>query len=478
MKINFGKKNSRSRSTTIDQFEFERIKEATGFIKKPSPYFKLLKNRNFLFLWLGQSISNTGDWVIVAAQIALVASVSESASALAGLMICKLLPAVLLSSLVGVLVDRLNRKTIMITCDILRAVFVLFLPFAHSLYQIYILVFLMDSFSLFFMPAKDASLPNIVSKDEILAANSFSFVTNQITMVLGLAVGATILTIVDLVVKVLKVEAVIHRLFFLRLFAPKFLGTNAVFLIDTFSFMISALTLAFIYLPPSEHVLKKIKYDQIKEDIVEGFSFLKGNPAIRSMIVSVGIAIVGAGTLYTVGYLYLKQIIGVSRSGFGFILTLFAMGLLLGAFLVGFLNRFFPKGGIFVAAIFLFGVSLCLFASFSHFELTLLLAILAGTALGLLSVVGYTVLQESVTDKIRGRVFVALESVLKVSLLFSLAVTGVIADIIGRRQLNIAGVAVSLNGSQTTLFLGGVVVFLAGLVAYRSIILKGAPASG
>ena len=131
-----------------------------------------------------------------------------------------------------------------------------------------------------------------------------------------------------------------------------------------------------------------------------------------------------------------------------------------------------------MTAIFIFGTSLLLFASFSYFELILLLAVFAGTALGLLSVIGYTVLQESVTDKIRGRVFVALESVLKVSLLFSLAVTGVIADIIGRRQLDVAGITVRLNGSQTTLILGGVIVFLAGVVGYRSIILKEAPASG
>lgn len=454
----------------VDQLKEEKIREAIEHIWKPSPYIELLRNRDFLLLWLGQGISQLGDWLIVVALVLLVRDLTGSALAVGTLMIFKILPVLLFGSVVGVFVDRLNRKRTMIFCDLFRGVLVALLPFVRGVFQVYLIVFLMETFSLFFMPAKDASLPNLVEGDHILTANSLSYTTNQLTMILGLGFGSTIILVVHRLVQAIPtaVLGAISEVPLIRYFVPQLAGSQAIFVVDTFSFIVSAILIGFIHLPPAEHLIRRINYSQVKDDVLEGLHFLKTHPRIRPMIISAGMALLGGGSIYTLGVFYCEEILRVGKTGFGFLLTLLAVGMLLGGIFSGLVGRLLSRHYLFNGSILILGVALLLFSLIPYYGVTILLSVVAGVALGLIFVSGYTFLHETVENKLMGRVFATLESLLRVSLLLSLVLTGLIADIIGRRVLSLGDFSLHLNGPRITLVLGALVVMLAGVYAFRS----------
>lgn len=415
-----------------------------------------------MLLWISQAVSNTGDWLVVGALVVLIRALSPSSSAISGLMIFKILPALFLGSIVGVLVDRFNRKRAMLTVDVLRGLLVLSLPFVRDLWGIYTITFLLESLSLFFIPAKNASIPNIVEEDEILTATSVSYTTDQFTMIVGLSFGGVVILVVQTVVSRLHLTTIPG----LSIFLPKLLGPQAAFLVDAMSFFTSAVLLAFLALRPARRYAGKIDTAQLRRELVEGVRYMFDNPVVRSMIASVGIAILGGGSLYSVGIAYTAEVLKAGSSGYVFVLAVFAVGMLVGAAVAGIAGRHISRHEMFVGALGLFGVALLLFATITIYSVALVFAALAGVAVATLSVTGYTYLQETVEDAMRGRVFTALESMLRVSLLVSLGATGPIADVIGRRMAHIDGIGMRLNGAQVTLVAGSLLVLAAAVFAY------------
>src|SRR4030042_5820110 len=161
---------------------------------QPSAYRYLLRNRNFLRLWSSQMVSAIGDWVIVAVLFAAIDTLSEGRSyAISLLMLAKFLPAVLLGFLAGVFIDRLDRKSTLIICDVARAVLVVFLPFIHNLFLIYVLVFVIETFSIIYGPAKDASIPDLVEPEQLMNANSLNMLTLYASMAFGTAIARAVI---------------------------------------------------------------------------------------------------------------------------------------------------------------------------------------------------------------------------------------------------------------------------------------------
>ena len=127
----------------------------------------------FLRLWLAQVVSSLGDWIGLVAILALATKVSSSGTAVGLVMVARMLPGFLLAPLGGALVDRWNRKVVMVSCDIGRAGLLALLPFFDNLLGLVIISFLIEVLTLLWGPAKDATVPNIVKDPEQLAsANS------------------------------------------------------------------------------------------------------------------------------------------------------------------------------------------------------------------------------------------------------------------------------------------------------------------
>ncbi len=432
---------------------------------------KVLKNRDFLLLWAGQAISNTGDWLIMVALVLLVSDLSGSALAVGTLMIFKILPAVLFGSVAGVMVDRFDRKRTMIVCDVARGLLVAALPFVRSIYEVYLITFLMDSLSLLFQPAKDASVPNLVGPGEILVANSLSYTTTQLTMMMGIGFGSTIILVVHAVMRAVP-QAVFDTMSHIPVvhyFVPKLAGSQAVFVVDALSFFLSAILIGLIRMPKLEVRRAAVRFGQFKDDLMEGVRFIAGHREVRTMMIAIGMAILGGGTIYTLGVFYSQQVLGVGKTGFGFLLTVLAAGMLVGGASAGVVGRLFTRQKLFTTSILIFGVGLIVFALVPIYEVSMLTSGIGGVVLALVFVSGYTFLQETVENELRGRIFAALESLLRVSLLVSVAVAGLVADLIGQRTVQLAGLTWHVNGAQTTLFLGGVVVVGAGVLALMEV---------
>jgi len=141
-------------------------------------YRALLKgNRDFRNLWLGQLVSNLGDWFNTLALYSLIFQLSGTGEAVAGVLIAKLLPNFFIGPYAGVIVDRFDRKKIMIWSDILRGVLVIgfiFLTSKEHLWIAYVLMVIQMVFASFFEPARTAVIPNITKRNEIVAANALA----------------------------------------------------------------------------------------------------------------------------------------------------------------------------------------------------------------------------------------------------------------------------------------------------------------
>lgn len=159
-------------------------------------YFSLLRNnRNFRLLYIGQTVSQLGDWFNAVAIYALLLDLTGSATAVAWMMIVQLLPVAIVGPMAGVVVDRVNRRRLMIMTDVLRGCLVLVLLVIRRPDQVWI-AYLVMAFTVgaqgFFEPARTATIPNITSADELLPANALSSATWSAMLAIGASIGGLV----------------------------------------------------------------------------------------------------------------------------------------------------------------------------------------------------------------------------------------------------------------------------------------------
>src|SRR5262245_15846904 len=195
----------------------------SGVFMASATYKELLKeNRDFRRLWTGQVISELGNWFSFIAELGIVRLLSGSALATTALMAARMLPFLLVAPIAGVVADRLSRKRIMITTDLLRAGLALVYIPAAAFGKVWIVIlssFVMLSLTMFFDAAKNAATPNIVTTQQLLTANVLMLSNRFLQYTLGIALGG--------------------------LAAANF-GYNSAFIINSVSFLASALCIAAI----------------------------------------------------------------------------------------------------------------------------------------------------------------------------------------------------------------------------------------
>src|SRR5687768_18392053 len=227
-------------------------------------YIELLRrNRNFRQLWLGQVVSQMGDWFNTIALYTLILDLTGSGRHVGLLLVARFVPSFLFGPLSGVVADRFSRQKIMIVTDILRAVVVLgflFVRSADQLWLIYVLTVLQLALSTFFEPAKTAAIPSIVSDRELVPANAISSVTWSIMLTLGAAIGGVI---------------------------TGWFGTDVAFILDAATYLLSAALIASI------RVGKRRKRERPKLTIgsalgitetIEGIRYVKARPHVLALM--------------------------------------------------------------------------------------------------------------------------------------------------------------------------------------------------
>jgi dTMP kinase len=422
---------------------------------KPASLKDLFRQPTFSKLMAAMTVSSLGDWVGFVAVAALVTKLggSNAGYAVAGVMAARLLPSLVFGPFAGVLVDRVDRKRLMMTADIARGVMYASMPFLKSLPAIYALSFLIECLSLVWGPAKDSSIPNIVPKRQLENANTLGLASTYGTLPLGGLIFTGLAALSALVGD--------HFHYFKgnQFFLPLWLDAI------TFGFsayMVSRLTLR----GPASGAGGGFELSRVGKDIAEGFRFLRQHSLARAMTIGIVMGFTGVGSVMSLGPIFADKALGAGPKGFGVLVTSVGIGMGLGMAGLGQLTKFIEREKVFPLAMLAAAGGLLLTATMPNIALAAATTVLTGFFVGITWVTGYALLQENVSDEFRGRTFGALTVMSRLGLFASLvgfpalsgAFTGVGWEIYGRQ-----------SAPRIALWLGGLVVVLAGFTARRGL---------
>jgi dTMP kinase len=421
----------------------------------------------FLRLWAAQVVSSLGDWIGLVAILALATKVSNSGTAVGLVMTARMLPGFLLAPLGGALVDRWNRKVVMVSCDIGRAGLLALLPFFDNLLGLVVFSFLIEVLTLLWGPAKDASVPNIVKDPEQLAsANSLSLVAAYGTFPLGAVLFASLSAVAKWLGGLDALDG----------FGFDDKESLAIWF-DALTFVCSAILISRLRLPEERRrSVDRPDLTQTFRDIVDGLKFIRSDPLVRGVMIGLAGGLIGGGSIVPLGPVLANSVLGGGSGAFGLLMTALGVGAAIGVVsLLGFQRRRrLPFESVFTFAVVATGAAIIATASVSTLTPALFLTAAIGATAGSAYVAGFTVLQEQVADELRGRTFGTLYTVVRLCLLISLTVGPFVATAFGAvsdhwvdGDVEIGTVTISLPGVRLALWFGGLVTVLAGLMARR-----------
>ncbi len=411
----------------------------------------LLTHPSFARLLAAMSVSSLGDWVGFLAVARLVADLGGGAGggaafSVAGLMIARTLPAVLFGPIAGTLVDRLDRKRIMIIADIGRGLMYAAMVFLGQLWAIYALSFAIECLSLVWGPARDASLPNLVPRRQLANANSIALASTYGTLPLG-GIVFTVLIGVNTLLS--------HAIPFLvgrEQAVPLFL--------DAATFLFSATMISRVPIPPSPAKLTgRLDFSRIWRDVVDGIRFLREDSIASAMTAGIVVAFSAVGAVLALAPIFVVDTLGAGDAGWGFIVTSFGVGIGLGMGGANQAARVIDRVSIFPWSLVVAASTLFVLAAMPNLALAAVITVWLGAFCGLAWVTGYTLLQENVQDEFRGRTFASLTVLSRMGLFLSLTTFPILAGVyvamgagpeLGNRfALGSAGIAVALAGVTT-----------------------------
>ncbi|MFL5737156.1 MAG: dTMP kinase, partial [Actinomycetota bacterium] len=420
----------------------------------------LLTQPPFSRLLAAMAVSSLGDWVGFVAVASLVTNLAGSTSAksyaVAGVMTARTLPAILFGPIAGALVDRVDRKRLMITSDLARGAMYASMPFLGQLWAVYVLSFFIECLSLLWTPARDASLPNLVPRRQLANANSVGLVTTYGTLPLG---GLVFFFLTGVA------TALGGRI-------PYFQGNpeSLALWLDAGTFMFSAAMVSGIAIRSAPQ-LSTVKLDlsRFGKDILDGIRFLRGNSVASAMTTGIVVSFSAVGAVLALGPIFARETLQAGAGGWGILVTAFGIGMGVGLASFNLLAKHFDRERIFSGSMILAAVTLFFLAAMPNLSFAAVVTVVLGFFCGSTWVTGYTLLQENVTDEFRGRTFASLTVMARLGLFVSLATFPLIAGVIGMHALEIGGQSLDLSGTRAALWCAGLAVIAAGAFTRRGL---------
>jgi len=435
----------------------------------------VLSIRPFRRLWIATSLSSLGDWLALVALSTLASDLAGEGvvargAAVGGVWLTSLLPALLLGPLAGAVADRLDRRLNMIVGDVLRAALYLSLVanlslgFANKLTWMYVVQFLASCASLFWTPAKDASVPNLVPPDKLEQANQYSLLgTFGPAPIAGLFFGLL---------------ALVSRS--LGSISPYFSTDqvsqiNLALYFNAATFIVSAITIYLLHEIPKRQVSEHISAPSVAKTIWEGWKFIGRTKVVRGIVIGMVGAFSAGGVVVGLGPSYIQNTLGGGSAGWGITFAAVFGGLAAGMFLGLRILRGFSRRRLFGLSIVGAGVVLVLIGLIPSLVVVVLLVILLGAFAGIAYVTGYTIVGSEVDDATRGRTFAFLQSGIRVILFAVIAIapflaggfTALVANATGSNTLRVGNVGYNAIGYNFVLILAAVVAVWLGVVSYR-----------
>jgi dTMP kinase len=401
--------------------------------------------------------SSLGDWLGLLATTALAQQLSgdnyaKANFAIAGVFIARLLPSVFLGPLAGVLADRFDRRKLMVVCDILRTALYISIPIFHNYFWLYTATILVECVTLFWSPAKEASVPNLVPRSKLESANQVSLLAAY-----GTAPIAAI---------IFSILALFSNAF--NALLPSF-ATNAVDIalyINAASFAFAAYTIWGLHEIPKVKSSKKDSEAGVGKSLWQGWKAVSGSKIIRGLIVGMVGAFVAAGAVIGLARTFVGDL-GGGEAAYGVLFGAVFTGLAVGIAAGPKVFAQFSRRRLFGASLTTAGIFLVLLAVIPNLVLAVFIVIFLGAFSGICWVTGFTMLGMEVHDDVRGRTFAFVQSLIKVTLVAVLAISPLIAAAFGEHTLKFKNTELNYNGAAITILIAGVIAAIIGSISYH-----------
>jgi dTMP kinase len=406
----------------------------------------------FSRLWKAGFVSSTGDWVAMLATLSLADALAGGGGMVLALT-SRIVPGLFFAAIGGIIADRLNRKYVMVIAELGRACLVFSLAFAESIQYLVLVNLALEALTLVFQPAKEATVPTLVSRAELVQANSLSLSAAYGTFPLGAAIFTGL--------------ASLGGSFTLGGLLP---GTQEglAFVVDAASYLISAaliLSIPMVARRKREPGARRWNPMAVVRDLKVGVVFVASHRRVRPVVLAMTSALAGGGIIVVLGKPFATTVLEAGAAGFPALLTAFGLGAGTGIILVTIFGpRFRYKDVLFGIALVLTGVAL----GAAAFVKTIIGAIgwvaVMGIGAGAAYVLGFAHLHEQASDEVRGRTFAALFSLLRIGLLTSMMLALPLAGFLDGLLPGLLA-----SGTRDVLLVGGATMLTSGLLTLWSV---------
>jgi dTMP kinase len=419
----------------------------------------VLKVRDFRNLWIGLGLSSLGDWMGLLALTAMASASADSYAgknyAIATVLFLRVLPALVMGPIAGYVADRLDRRSVLIWGDYLRGALFLTIPLVGELWWIFVVTVLVEAISLVWGPAKDATVPNLVPRHRLEAANQISLATTYGSALPAAAIFAG-LTLVDK--------------FYRHLF--EWFGSGPIDLalyFNAMSFVVSGLVIARLRHIPRGPADVTTDGNAFRV-ILDGWKYVVTTPLVRGLVVGIIGAFAAGGVVIGLARTFVADL-GGGDPGYGVLFGTVFAGLGLGMWRGPRLLQGLSRRRLFGISLTLTGLLLFPIALVQQLEIVTALSLVLGFFAGVGWITGNTLLGLEVPDEVRGRTFAFVGSMIRLTLALVLAVAPLLAGVIGTHHFGPldenGDPFLVYNGAAFTFLVAAVIMTAVGVASYR-----------
>ncbi|MGH3897121.1 MAG: MFS transporter [Pseudonocardiaceae bacterium] len=411
----------------------------------------------FRRLWGVTALTATAEWLSLLALTALATQLTTGyqaqSFALGGVVATKLLPAMLLGPLAGALADKLDRRYVMVVCDVLRAGLFLSIPLVGELAWLFVATFLIEVCAMFWIPAKDASIPNLLRRpDQVETANQLALI---MTYGVAVLVASGVFTLLSKLGPVLELFPGAEGSAYLALTINGIAYALCALVVGTRIPEISGR--AGNRRGPQPGLLAMLR---------EGVVFVRGTPLVRGLVTGIVGAFAAGGAVIACAKLYSTSL-GGGDAAYGLLFASLFVGLGLGMAVAPQAARRIRHSRLFGLAIIGAGLALIAVAVAPHLVAALIAIVLVGCAAGIAFLTGLTIIGAQVADEMRGRTIAFVQSLVRLDLLAAMALVPLAVGLVQQRTITLLGEPVTIDGTRPVLLCAGLLAATVGLIAHR-----------
>jgi dTMP kinase len=411
----------------------------------------------FRRLWRSMAFSSLGDWLGLLATTAMAQQLShgnytKANYAIAGVFIARLVPSVFLGPIAGVIADRFDRRKLMIVTDILRTGFYISIPIFGNFLWLYTATILVECVTLFWSPAKEASVPNLVPKEKLESANQVSLLAAYGTA----PIAAVLFSFLALI------SGALASTF------PFFKGNSVdlALYINAVSFAFGAWTAWGLHEIPKGPASKTAGEVGVGKSLLEGWRSVRKSKIVSGLIVGMTGAFIAAGAVIGLARTFVGDL-GGGNAAYGVLFGAVFTGLALGIAFGPKVFSQFSRRRLFGASLTMSGLFLVLLAAIPNLVLAVFVVVLLGSFAGVCWVTGFTMLGMEVQNEVRGRTFAFMQSLIRVTLVAVLAISPLIAAAVGKHAFQFQNIHVRYNGAAITILIAGLIASVIGAVSFH-----------